>query len=60
MEPVRFADILFILLACLVTFGILMLTNRKRTDRKEDTSKETVSSEEQDLNVKSQADGDKN
>jgi type III secretory pathway component EscV len=60
METVRFADILFILLACLVTFGILMLTNRKRTDRKEDTSKEKVSSEEQEMNAKSQSDGNNN
>ena len=32
MEPVRFADILFILLVCIVTFGILKLVNRKQKD----------------------------
>jgi hypothetical protein len=30
MEPVRFADILFILLVGLVTFGILRAVHRKR------------------------------
>lgn len=34
MEPVRFADILFIVLALAVTFGILALVNRKRTEKK--------------------------
>lgn len=35
MEPVRFADILFIVLVLAITFGILALVNRKRkTDEK--------------------------
>ncbi|HKJ05264.1 MAG TPA: hypothetical protein VJ974_06690 [Geopsychrobacteraceae bacterium] len=30
MESIRFADVLLILLISIVTFGILMLVNRKR------------------------------
>ena len=60
MEPVRFADILFILLVCLVTFGILMLVNRKRTGGKEEVTKESVSPEDEGGCLKSQNDGEDN
>lgn len=42
MEPVRFADILFILLVCAVTFGILFLVNRKRTSGKNSLEKDDL------------------
>lgn len=48
MEPVRFADILFVLLASLVTFGIIKMVNRKQSGEKKnipDTIEETDISE---------------
>jgi hypothetical protein len=46
MEPVRFADILFTLLVCVVTFGILTLVNRKKTVGKS-KPQQTVAASEQ-------------
>lgn len=55
MEPVRFADILFILLVFAVTFGILALVNRKRTDKKNGNDDAVDISEKSDTEDKPQA-----
>lgn len=55
MEPVRFADILFILLVFAVTFGILALVNRKRTDKKNGNDDAVDRSKKSDTEDKPQA-----
>lgn len=44
MEAVSFADVLFLLLVCIVTGGILTLVNRKNSGEKKSASEAVESS----------------
>lgn len=60
MEPFRFADVLFLLLVCAVTGGILALVNRKRFSVKKDTSETVEASEKTGTEAKIQASDEDN
>lgn len=52
MEPVRFADILFIFVTLVITFTILWMVNKAKTKSKKDSplkTNETVVSEDNDV-----------